>query len=107
MLPFVCRIDPSSLRTIIELITCYIGLTIPIAFGIALLAFFWSIFQLFGKIDSVDKRAEGRTMLIWSLIALFVIASLGGIVAIFQSTFPDLRTALDPVFTLVSALSTS
>jgi hypothetical protein len=79
-----------TLTSIIQLITTIIGATIPVALGIALLAFFWGIFQAFGKMDSVDKRAEARQAIFWSAIALFVIVTLGGIIALFTSTFPGL-----------------
>lgn len=80
-----------TLTTIIQQITTLIAYTIPIAVMLALLAFFWGVFQAFGKVDSVEKRKEARSALIWSGIALFVVVSLAGIVAVFQATFPDLQ----------------
>lgn len=82
-----------SLTTLITDVTNLIALTIPIAVAIAFLVFFWGIFQGFGKMDSVDKRAEVRQALLWSLVALLVIVALGGIVALFGATFPDLAPA--------------
>ncbi len=81
-----------TLTTLIQFITTLIAATIPIALGLALLAFFWGIFQAFGKTDSVDKRSEARQALVWSAIALFVVVSLAGIIAVFQATFPDLQS---------------
>ncbi len=82
-----------SLTSLIQLVTNLIGVTIPIALGIALIAFFWGIFQAYGKIDNVEKRVEARQTIIWSLIALLVVVSLGGIIAVFTSTFPDLKSS--------------
>jgi uncharacterized membrane protein len=76
-----------TITSIIQLITSIINSTIPIAAGVALLAFFWGVFQAFGKIDAVDKRAEARQTIFWSLIALFVIVTLSGIIAVVSSTF--------------------
>ncbi len=68
-----------------------IGYTIPISAAIALLVFFWGVFQAFGRLESVEKRTEVRQTIVWSLVALFVIVALGGIISIFLATFPDLR----------------
>ena len=84
---------PSTLTEIINLITDLISLVIPIAVALVLLAFVWTIVQGFGKSDSVDRRAEVRQALLWTLIAIFVVLTLGGIVALFGATFPDLRPA--------------
>lgn len=76
-----------TLTDLINLVTDLIAYTIPIAVALALLAFMWSAFQAFGKSDSVDGRKEARQMLLWSLIAIVVIATLGGLVALVSSTF--------------------
>ena len=80
-----------TLTSIINSLTALIGATIPIAAALALFFFFWGIFMAFGNTDNVDKRAEVRQTIMWSLIALFVIFTLGGLIAVFTSTFPDLR----------------
>lgn len=80
-----------TLTSLIQFITELIGSTIPIFLALALFAFMWNIFQTFGNIDNVEKRKDGRDALVWSAIALFVIVSLAGIIAIFQATFPDLQ----------------
>lgn len=81
----------ATLKTIINGIACLVGLTIPLGIGIALIVFFWGVFQAFGKLDTVEKRVEVRSTILWSILALFIIVSLGGIIALFTSTFPDLR----------------
>lgn len=86
-----CSITGGTLKTIIDCVTDLVALVIPIAVAIALFAFFWGIFQAFGKLDNVEKRNEIRQTIVWSLVALFVIVTLGGIIAVFTATFPDLR----------------
>lgn len=80
-----------TLTTLIEFVTRLIATTIPIAVALALLFFFWGLFKVFGKTDSVEGRSDAQQTILWSLIALFIIVSLGGIIAVFTSTFPDLR----------------
>ncbi|MBU6310323.1 hypothetical protein KGO06_00040 [Patescibacteria group bacterium] len=79
-----------DLTDLIVLVTELIWITIPIAFAFALLGFFWGIVQLMGALDNADKRADARQMLLWSVIALFVIASLAGIIELLVSSVPGL-----------------
>ena len=55
---------------------------IPILFALALLGFFYGLVRyIFGKED--DREAAKKTML-WGVIALFVMASVWGLVAFVQ-----------------------
>lgn len=75
-----------TLTSLIEFITNLIGLTIPIAVAACLFMFFWGVTQVFFESEDTKKLAEGRSKIIWGLLALFVIASIAGIVRIVQST---------------------
>ena len=77
-----------TITSLIQQLTGLVNVTIGIATMIALFFVFWGIFQAFGNAENVDKRADARKTLVWSLIALFVIVSLGGIIAVFTSSFP-------------------
>lgn len=88
-----CSAATGSITEIIYFIACLVGMVIPLAFAVALFAFFWKVFQGFGKADEVDKRSEMRQALVWAILALFVIITLSGIIALFGATFPDLQAA--------------
>lgn len=75
-----------------ELITSsysVVDLLIPIAVGVALLAFFWGLSQfiLHKSGGSETARSEGSRLMVWGIIALFVIVSIWGIIALIQSEF--------------------
>lgn len=58
-----------------------IDAVIPVLIGVALLAFMWGILQyLFGK------KEDGKSFMIWGIIALFVMTSVWGLVSIVRST---------------------
>ncbi len=58
-----------------------IDAVIPVLIGVALLAFMWGILQyLFGK------KEDGKSFMIWGVIALFVMTSVWGLVSIVRST---------------------
>lgn len=77
----------ATLKTLIEGLACLISLAIPVIASIALLAFMWGVFQFYIQLDNADKRKEARNTILWSILALFIIFTLGGIVAVFTSTF--------------------
>ncbi|MEN9390374.1 MAG: hypothetical protein RLZZ283_474 [Candidatus Parcubacteria bacterium] len=75
-----------TLKTLIEFVTFLIGFTIPIAVGICLVIFFWGLAILILDSGNAEKMKEGRNKMLWGILSMFVVLSLGGIVAILQST---------------------
>jgi len=58
----------------------------PIVVALALLAFFWGlVLYIFGAGDA-EKRKKGLAVMIWGVIALFVMLSVFGIIRALQST---------------------
>jgi len=57
-----------------------INMAIPIVFAIALLAFFWGLAKFINNSGSEEKKAEGKNLMIWGVLALFIMASIWGIV---------------------------
>ncbi len=58
----------------------------PIVVALALLAFFWGLVTyIFGAGDA-EKRKKGLGIMIWGIIALFVMLSVFGIINALQST---------------------
>src|SRR5690242_2048617 len=57
-----------------------VGLAIPIAFGLALLFFFYGIARFMLVANDPKAKEQGRSMMIYGVIALFVISSVWGLV---------------------------
>lgn len=68
-------------RAILTAISGLIQLAIVVVAGIALLVFFWGLAKFILKIGGDTKAVEdGRKMMIWGTIALFVMVSIWGII---------------------------
>lgn len=67
-----------SLNTIVGNLT-------PFAAALALLYFFWGLAKFILKADNEEARDEGRMIMKWGIIALFVIVSIWGIVKFIQT----------------------
>ncbi len=57
-----------------------INTALPIVVGLALLAFFWGLASFIFKANDETARENARHMMIWSIVALFVMVSVWGLV---------------------------
>ena len=62
-----------------NLITIYL---IPIVFSLALLLFFWGVVKYIWS--EGQGRGDGKKIMVWGIIALFVMVSVWGIVTFLQ-----------------------
>lgn len=84
------KCDFGTINNISELFnlgTCIISKSvIPLLLAIAVLAFIWGIIILVMNPDSEDKKNQGKKFMLWGIIALFVIISVWGLVAVLTNT---------------------
>ncbi len=53
---------------------------IGLAFAIALLIFFWGIFQFIASETADAKREEGKKKILWGLVGMFIMFSAYGLI---------------------------
>ena len=58
-----------------------------IAVGLALLFFFWGVAIYILNEGNAEKKGQGRSIMLWGVIAIFVILSIFGLVKMLQNTF--------------------
>jgi hypothetical protein len=78
------------LNSFTDLILIFIDLiiaTLPLIAGLALLAFFWGMAKFILKAGSEDGREEGKQVMKWGIVALFVAVSLFGILTFLYNEF--------------------
>ncbi len=63
-----------------------INLALPVVVGIALLVFIWGLIKFISKSGDAASHKEGRSLMIWGIIALFAMISYKGLIGIAQST---------------------
>jgi hypothetical protein len=67
--------------------------------GLAVVYFMWGVFKYVGKGESESDRREGAQMMMYGIVAIFVMVSVWGLVTILINTF-----GLDPSVPNVPAL---
>lgn len=78
---------------VIDIFGKILGTIGPIIVALALVYFFWGVSKFILHADDETKRSEGRQIMIWGIIALFVIVSVWGLVAVLNNTFVGRGTA--------------
>lgn len=75
----------STTRRLLESIKSIIGTLIPIVFGLAVLLFFWGIVKFIWSAGT--GKEEGKKIMLWGVVAIFVMSSIWGLVAFIGGTF--------------------
>lgn len=60
---------------------------IALAFGVALLVFFWGIFQFIASETGDIGREEGKRKIFWGLFGIFIMISAYGLINLVLGTF--------------------
>lgn len=76
-----------TLTSFIERLTEIVYITVPILVSLALLFFVWGLAQWLLNMADTEKHKEGKQRMVWGIIALFFIASIGGLIMVLDETF--------------------
>ena len=85
----LCNLNSTNpkLQDLLSYITCIIGKSvIPLIFVLAVAMFVWGVVQYVIN-DSEEAKKKGKNFMIWGIIALTVMVSVWGLVAIVGTTF--------------------
>ncbi len=77
----------SNLQDLANLIIGILNLLIPIVTGLGLLYFLWGVANFISSAGEEKKREEGKKTMWYGLIALVVMVSVWGIIALVRNTF--------------------
>lgn len=85
VLPFVAFAQLGGVETLIRRVGELALLSIQVVGAIAVLAFFWGLAKFIFKSGDSKAQDEGKNIMKWGLIALFVMFSIWGIISFFQN----------------------
>lgn len=76
----------NTLQDVLRNIANLIQVATPIIVSLALLGFFWGLALYIFQSGEAEKRKKGLSLMIWGIIALFVMLSVFGIINALQTT---------------------
>ncbi len=82
-----------TLGSIADIFGNLVAVITPIIVALALLFFFWGLAKYILNAGDETAKAEGRNIMIWGIIALFVMVSVWGLVQVLNNTFGVSQTA--------------
>lgn len=84
-LPLVSFAQLSNVESLVSSAGRIINLLVPIVFTLALLLFFWGLVQFLWA--GPEKKDDAKKMMIWGVVALFVMATIWGLVRFIGDAF--------------------
>jgi hypothetical protein len=80
--------DNPKFQNLLIYLTCIINKSvIPLIFALAIAMFVWGVVQYVINSNEESKREKGKQLMVWGIIALAVMVSIWGLVAILGNTF--------------------
>lgn len=89
VLPSVVFAAARDLTGLMRLVFDLIHQASIVVLALALLVFLWGLARFIMYANNEDKKKEGKTIMVWGIVALFVMVSISGIIRILDNTFFD------------------
>ena len=89
LLPLVAFAQASfnNLTTLAGTFRSFLAVVFPIVFTIAMIYFFWGVAKYILAAGDPKAAAEGKSIMIYGIIALAVMASVYGLIGFLQNSF--------------------
>ena len=76
----------SGVEGAIDLVIDFVSALIPFFLSLGILVFFWGIVKFIAHTDDQKAREEGKRVMIWGMVAIFVMVSLWALVGFIQGS---------------------
>ena len=84
--PVLVFAQDSTVGGLIPLMQNILGALTPIVVGLALLYFFWGLAKYILAQGNDENKEDGKMIMVWGIIALFVMVSVWGIIGLLGQT---------------------
>ncbi len=76
-----------GLESVLVTINDLLNLIVPIIMVIAIIVFFWGLVKYLMAAGDAESKSQGLHLMVGGIIALFVMATVWGLVQVLQDTF--------------------
>ncbi len=95
--PFAACAAVTDATSFLQLIANLLGMAMSALYMIVFAAFFWGISLFILNTDDDKKRSEGKAWMFWSVIALFVLITIWGLIGLLVRTVQVNPLILPPI----------
>ena len=80
--------EPRNFSELIYGLIDIVNTTIPVVASLAFLAFLWGLVKFISRVSGDEKAvSDGKNLMKWGLVALFVMVCIGGILEFVSNDF--------------------
>lgn len=94
---FASAQPPQNFDEVVNIFISIADLAFPVLVALALLIFFWGLTKFMAGGGNERSVEEGKKLMFWGIIGLFVMLSFWGIARILSCSFTDMCVALPTV----------
>src|SRR3989338_8265264 len=95
VLAFAQNLD--NVSRLVDSVAKIVGKIIPIMFALAIIYFFWGLIQFIRSAGDPKKASEGKSIMIYGVIAIAVMISVYGLVTFLRTSFGVNDTTVLPI----------
>ncbi len=85
--PAIALAAPRTYADLIGLFLSIINLIIPIVIGIAVVGFMYGVLKYMLSLGNEQEKKSGREIMLWGVVALFLMFTVWGILRVLSNTF--------------------
>ena len=83
--PFIA--SAAGILDSINVVNRILSAVVPLLITVALIVFIWGLIKYLMKIGKGEEQQAGIQLMLWGVVAIFVMSSVWGLVALLQNTF--------------------
>ncbi len=79
--------DAAGILDTINVVNRVLRAIVPMLITVALIVFIWGLIKYLMDVGNEEKRKQGIQLMLWGVVAIFVMSSVWGLVRLLQNTF--------------------
>lgn len=84
--PRIASAEVTDFKSLMQLFVDLLGSVMGVLYMVAFVTFFWGIALFILNTNDDKKRQEGKSWMFWSVIALFVMITIWGLIGLLVNT---------------------
>ncbi len=97
----------STLQNTLTEVKSLVDFLVPLLLSLAVLMFFWGLVKYIANASDEAAKESGKTLMIWGMVAIFVMVAFWGIIGYVQQTLGLSGTINTPAAPVINIIPTT